>query len=221
MATSVPPAPKKTNPLVWVLVAIGAILLLFGIALVGGGFFLYYKAKQAGLDPGEWRRNPGLAAAKMITAANPDAEIVKVDEGKGLLQIREKSTGKLYTFNFEDVKNGKISFSDDRGESLTVGGAELPSWVPVYTGVTPTNAIAAKSEGGAGGTYSFETNDAVQTVLDFYRSAFEKAGFQVKAADGDASVLVAVHEGENRNASVSVTSSGGATTVMLRYEDQR
>jgi hypothetical protein len=219
VATNLPPAParKKTNPLVWVLVAVGVLILLFGIALVAGGFFLYYKARQAGLDPDLWRRNPGVAAAKLIAATNPDAEVVSVDENKGIVKIREKSTGKLYAFNFEDIKRGRITFTGEKGEA-----AGVPSWVPVYTGATPKSALPDEAEGARGAAYAFETSSSVATVAAFYKSALEKEGFQVKAEDAPGiHVLTATNDEVSRNVSVTLTSSGGNTAAVVRYSGER
>src|SRR5450759_1653720 len=77
-----PPPPKKTSPIVWVLVGLGAFLLLVVIAVAGAGFFLVHKVKQAGLDPELMRRNPGLATVKMMAALNPNIEVLSVNENR-------------------------------------------------------------------------------------------------------------------------------------------
>src|SRR4051812_39175440 len=72
-------APRKTSPIVWILLGLGVMIVLFVGALTIGGIFIVHKAKQAGLDPELWQRNPGVAVTKMLAAANPDAEIVSLD----------------------------------------------------------------------------------------------------------------------------------------------
>src|SRR5512146_2968366 len=66
-------APRKTSPIVWILGGLAAVFLLCVGLVVIGGIFVVHKAKQAGLDPSLWQRNPGLAATKMLAAAHPDA----------------------------------------------------------------------------------------------------------------------------------------------------
>ncbi len=219
------PAPKKkTSPIVWVLLVVGVIVLLFVLAVAGLGFFVVYKAKQAGIDPGLWQKNPSLAAAKMIAASNPDAEVVRVDEGKGIVVIREKSTGKTFTMNFEDIKKGRITFSDDKGETMTVGGGaeNLPSWVPVYSGVKPEVAIAGQSGEGAGGTYSFTTRDSVPSVADFYKSALEKEGFTVNTgSEAGLNTMTGKDEGTGRNVIVTITPASGETRVQVVYSTEK
>src|SRR5579862_28197 len=74
------PVKRGTSPLVWILVAVLGLFILGFIGVVGTGFFLVHKAKQAGIDPALITRNPGLAMAKMVTAVNPDAEVVRTDD---------------------------------------------------------------------------------------------------------------------------------------------
>ena len=61
-------APRKTSPLVWILVAILGLFVVGGIAVVGTGIFFVHKAKQAGLDPAVMRTDPALANAVKLGA---------------------------------------------------------------------------------------------------------------------------------------------------------
>ena len=62
-----PPPPKKSNVLLWVLVGIGGFFLLIALVVVGG---IAYVA-----------RNPALVMTKVITAANPNVEVLSVNKG--------------------------------------------------------------------------------------------------------------------------------------------
>src|SRR5215468_5193572 len=64
-------SPRKTSPIVWILVAVAGVFVLGIVGVVGTTFFVVHKAKQAGLDTDLMSRNPGLAIAKMATAFNP------------------------------------------------------------------------------------------------------------------------------------------------------
>lgn len=219
------PAPKKkTHPLAWVLVAIGGVLLLFGLLIIAGGLFLFNKAKQAGFDPDLWAKNPAAAAARMIAAANPDAELVRVDERKGIVVIREKSTGKTFTINFEDVKRGRIVFSDDRGETVALGGAaKLPDWVPVYAGAKPELAAAGEGAERSGGTYQFTTRDSVSAVAGYYKAALEKAGFTINAETAQPGVATVSGDDEagGRMVNVTLVSEGQETRVHVVYSQSK
>ena len=102
-------ARRKTSPLIWFLAAALALFLLGAIAAVGSGIVLVHKAKQAGIDARLMHNNPGLATAKLLAATNPDIEIISTDEAKGLVTIRQKSTGKVITVDLDKVKQGKVT----------------------------------------------------------------------------------------------------------------
>ena len=86
--------PKKSNALMWVLLGIGGLVLMVVLALGVGSFVVYRAVKKAGFDPDLMRNNPGLAMAKMVTAMNPDAEVLSTNDIAGTVEIHEKSTGK-------------------------------------------------------------------------------------------------------------------------------
>src|SRR5579862_809925 len=179
-----PPAPlsppQKSNVLKWVLIGIGACFMLMVVAVVGIGMFVAHKAKQAGLDPDLIKRSPALAAAKLMVAANPDVEMVSADEGKQVMTVRDKKTGKVYTMSFDDAKNGKFTMKEDGKATLTVGGkAKVPSWVPDYPGSDPQGAFSAQGEDGAGGTFTFKTKDSSDKVIKFYQDQFQASGLNV------------------------------------------
>ncbi|MCL4852639.1 MAG: hypothetical protein KJZ78_14835, partial [Bryobacteraceae bacterium] len=117
-----PPGKKKVSPIVWILAGLVGFFLLIGILVVGAGFFVVNKVKNAGFDTELMQKNPVLGAAKIAVALNPEVEVLNVDEEKGTLSIRDKKTGKVITMNAEDVKEGKITFSDEStGESVSFG----------------------------------------------------------------------------------------------------
>src|SRR4029079_10097774 len=67
-----PGAPKKVSPIVWIVVGIVGFFVLCGLAAsIFVGLFVH-KVKQ----------NPALAMAKLLTAANPDVEVLSADEGR-------------------------------------------------------------------------------------------------------------------------------------------
>ena len=160
MATNVPAAPlpprKKISPLVWILIAIAGLFLFAVIAVTALGFFAYHKAKQAGFDVALLENKPELAFIKMAVAANPDAEIVSIDEKRGIVSVKDRKTGKVVTLNFEELRKGRFSF-EEGGHNVTVqtqgegdqgsvavsteegtaqfgGVVKLPSWLPAYSG---------------------------------------------------------------------------------------
>jgi len=105
------PSTRKTSPLVWVLVIVLGLFFLGIVSIVGFGYYVAHKVKQAGIDPDLWRRNPGLAIGKILAATNPNVEVVRSDEGAGTVTIRDKRTGKETTMTFDQARNGKSALA--------------------------------------------------------------------------------------------------------------
>src|SRR5258708_22088362 len=111
-AAQAPPAltpAKKTSPILWIILGVVGLFVLAGIAVTSAGLFLAHKVVQ----------NPGMAMAKILTATNPDVEVLSTDEGRNTITIRDKKTHETVTMNFDDVKNGKIVFKGN-GQQATI-----------------------------------------------------------------------------------------------------
>jgi hypothetical protein len=197
-------APERTglHPLAWVAIGCGAILMIVIVALLIGGFFVARAVKDVA---GDFEDNPGLAAARLIVKATPELEEVEVDEEAGTMTIRNTKTGELITVNFEDIKEGRFSWTadgeevrvdlseaedgtirvesdDGDGLQISTGAAvsdEAPDWVPVYPGTTPDGLGTVKTSDSINGSFKLTTDDPVTEVVDFYREALKEAGFQV------------------------------------------
>ncbi len=221
-----PPAPRKgTSPLVWVLVIILGIFVLGFVAVVGTGIFVVHKVRQAGLDPDLMRRNPGLAVGKLITAANPDAEVLSTDDGAGTITIRDRRTGKVVTMSFDQAKNGMFKFSaqDDNGKTATFelggGTGKLPSWVPTYPGSTPAFSARGSDGSGEGGNFSYTTKDAPSQVMSFYQDKAKELGMKanVTSTTAEGGVLVVADDDSKRSLTIVVGGGSDGTTVNVTY----
>src|ERR1019366_7482439 len=113
-----PPAKGKVSPIVWILLAVVGLFVLGIIGLVGAGLFVAHTVA----------RNPGLVMAKIITAANPDAEVLGTDEGSQTVRIRDRKTGEEFTLSFDDIKKRRLRFSargkDGEVANMEIGGGE-------------------------------------------------------------------------------------------------
>jgi hypothetical protein len=220
-AIPVAAAPRKTSPIVWILLGLGVMIVLFVGALTVGGIFVVHKARQAGLDPALWQRNPGVAVTKMLAAANPDAEIVSLDENGGIVVVRDRKSGKTIRMNFADIKNGRMSFDSDEGRVNLSAGADgsmqLPAWLPRYSGAHDAGGISASSSNGDAGTYGFQTADAPAAVISFYETALKKGGFEIeqKIESGAATVLTA--QSANNAVNLAAAPDNGHTSVTLTF----
>lgn len=198
-------APQRTglHPLAWVGIGCGVILVLVLIAVMVGGFFLARTVKDVA---GDFEDNPGLAAARLVVKASPDLEEVEVDKDAGTMTVRNTKTGELVTLNFEDIRNGRFSWTDDDGQEVSVdvsdadsgtvkvessdgdgftlstGAAvseEIPEWVPIFPGSETRNRGTMTTSDSLNGNFTLTTDADVDEVLAFYRDTLESAGYKV------------------------------------------
>jgi hypothetical protein len=196
------PAKKGLPIWAWVGIGCGGLLILVLIVVMAAGFFVANKVKDVAAD---FEDNPAMATARMIVKLNPELEEVSTDEEAGTITVRNKKTGEEITVNFEDIEDGKLSFTTDEGEvkvdasqldesgSMTVtsedgsvvfatgkpSAKDLPSWVPMYPGTEPSSRHSMRTETTLSGGFEITTDDAVADVLEFYRSELESAGYEI------------------------------------------
>ena len=242
-ASSQPPLPpgKKPNILLWVLG--GFVVLLFGVtAMCGlGGYLLYHKAKEAGLDSGLLSKNPIYAAAKMAATVNPDVEIASTDDSSGTIKVRDKKTGKTTTLKFDPDKKTMV-VTDENGKEATVkvntdgdkGSVEvqspdgnmkfgastsnqMPAWMPVYPGSSPAGTFSAQTKDGSQSTFAFKTKDAPAQVLSYYQDQLKSGGFSINMATNtpQGGMVMAEDAGKTRSLMLTVSASNDGTDVSL------
>ena len=222
VAAAPPPqmATKKTNPLV--------IILLVVLGLVAVGF--------VGCVATVWwfARNPGVALAKIITASNPDAEVVSTDAGAQKITIRDKKTGEEVTMSFDDIKAGKFQMRarGKNGEVANVeigaGAGKVPSWVPVYPGARAQGNFSATGDDGkgtgAGGVVAYESSDSPEKVVDFYKEKINGLGMKVVTdfASTDGGMMMAQDPDDRRTLQVSIgKSSSGGSAIGLTFGEKK
>lgn len=206
-----PPPAKKSNVLLWVLAGVGGFFLLIAVVVVAG---IAYVA-----------RNPALVMTKMITAANPNVEVLSVDKGSQRITLRDKQSGKTYNISFDDAKNGKFSVREDGGEhaSFTLGGnAKIPTWVPDYPGSNPQAAFSAQGHDGESGTFTFKTSDRADKVAKYYEDQFQSTGLQITSnvshqGGSSGTMLVAEDTAKKHSVTVIVGEESSKTTVAVTY----
>jgi len=241
-AAAAPPiGAKKRGPLPFILLGCFGIIVLGAIGIIGTTWFVARKAKEAGFDTELMRSKPALAVAKMVTALNPDVEMVSVDEDRGTITVREKSTGKMITVNLDDAKNGRIVFSEQGGGQveLKAQGGQIeartpegvtrigsvgsgPDWLPAYSGMKADSQFSATGGDGKQGTYTFKTDDSVDAVVTFYEREFPKKSFTVKktashrAEATQMDLLTAT--GEGRTVNITIARAGEETVVSASWQ---
>jgi hypothetical protein len=220
---------RKTSPVVWVLVVLLGLFMLIGLGVVGAGWFVVHKMHQAGIDPELWRRNPGLAAGKLIAATNPDLDVVRTNDSDGTITLRSRQTGKETTITFDQLRQGKITFraQDDNGKTATVefgGSGKAPAWVPEYPGSHPTYSVRGSADSGEeGGNFTFTTDDPGSKVMAFYADKAKEMGMETKmtTTTPQGGMLIAARESDDRSLTIVVGSDAQHTTVNLTYGRKR
>ena len=230
-----PPIKKKTSPWLWVLFGCLGLILIIGIGIAAVAGWGYYRLKN----------HPGETMAKLILAGNPDAELVSVDEARGILRVRDKKTGKVVTMNFDDVKKGKFSFEGEGGEKFSVegqgdnaqikvqtgegtatinagGAVKLPDWFPSYPGVTPQSNFSLSDASSNSAGFQFATTDSAARVLEFYESGLKNSGLKVSTMrQGEGGIITAQDDDQQREAMVTVTTSGSGANVNATFKSKR
>ena len=217
------PVKRGLSPIVWILLIVGGIFVLGIIGLVGTGLYVAHSVAK----------NPGLFMAKIITAANPDAEVLNTDTDSQTVRIRDRKTGEEVTLSFDDIKKGRLKFSarGKNGEmaNMEIGGGEgkMPSWVPTYPGAKAQGNMTAKGESddgmGEGGVVTFTTPDPPSRVTAFYQDKIKEMGMRVELTQltGAGGMIMGEDEGGKRTLHVMVGEGSGETTFTVTYGRKR
>jgi len=224
-APAAAPAQRKTSPVVWVLVIVLGLFMLGGIVVVGAGFFIAHKVKQAGFDPDLMARNPGLAISKLVAATNPDIQVLNTNDSTGTITVRDKKTGKVTTLTFDQAKNGKFSFTaqDDQGKNATLefGGSAkgIPDWVPSYPGGSaPKSTFSASAgDGNVSGSFTFTTTDSQDRVMSFYQDKCKELGLKTTNITSPGGGSVIGTDDANKRSLLVFVGTGSPVTVSVTY----
>ncbi len=232
------PARKGLPTIAWIGIGCGALIVVMLLVFTVGGFLMARKVKQVAGDL-DFEENPALATARMIVRLNPELEEVATDKEKGTITVRNTKTGEEITVNFDEIKEGRLSFStgdrevtidaSDVGESGSInisddkdtfvistgdaGGQEIPPWVPVYPGTEPTSRHSMHADETLSGGFQIETTERVDQLVEFYRSHLEGEGFEVSVNtfSGD--------EGQGGMVNARDDGAGRSVVVIVSSED--
>ena len=246
-----PPIPqqekKGLSPWVWLGIGCAGILAIAAVAVGVGGYFIYGKAKDVAR---EMEEDPIAATSRFIAAANPEIELVDADKNNRVITFRNIETGEEFTFDYDDIEEGRFSFTsgddsasiefntDDDDGRMTIttgdgqtvtygaGASALPDWadwVPEYPGTEPQGTYASETPDMRAGAFSFETQDSVEQVLDFYVAELEAVGFviQNRTTTPTGAILVATTSDEVRSATVTASVSDDGIGAMVNFTEKK
>ena len=236
------PPKKGLSPLAWVGIGCLGLLVIGGIVATVITVFLVGKAKEVAEDP-------VATMAKVLAAANPDVELVSTDKENRTVTFRDVKTGEELTFGYDDIEKGRVTFSsgsetaelevtpgDDGSGGLTVKTSEgtatfsaggdasnIPDWVPVYPGVTPTSNFSAEGTGQSTGTFSFTSDADIESILDFYDDQVKKAGLETRSrtTTPEGAIWVAASSDESRGLTVMASKQSSGMEVVVSFTEKR
>lgn len=236
---------KGLSPLAWVAIGCLGVLVLGGVAATIAGLFVVGKVRDVAR---EMEEDPVATTARFIAAANPAIELVEADKESRTVTFRDERTGDEFTVSYDEIEQGKITFSSN-GETTTLevdteGGdagqvtirsdegtaefragaevADVPDWVPEFPGVTPRGSFSSQAGSGRAGAFSFETSETLEEVLAFYENGVGEAGLSVQSrtTTPDSALLVAGTE-EGRGLSIVANRKDGSVEVVVNYTEKQ
>lgn len=240
------PQKKGLSPLAWVGIGCLGLLVIGGIVATIATVFVVGKVKEVA---NEMEDDPVATTAKLLAAANPDVELVATDKENRTVTFRDVKTGQEVTFGYDDIEQGRVTFSsgsetaelevtpgEDGSGGLTVktsdgtatfsaGGdaANVPDWVPMYPGVTPTNNFFAEGTGQHTGTFTFRSDADVESLLDFYDERGKQAGLETRSrtSTGEGAIWVAATSDDSRGLTVMASKQGDGLEVVVSFTEKR
>jgi hypothetical protein len=246
---NVPPVPqpkkKGLSPLAWIGIGCLGLLVMGGVVATLITMFVARKVSEVA---SEMEEDPVAATAKLLAAANPEIELVAADKENRTVTFREVSTGKELTFNYDDIEQGRVSFSsgsetaelqvtgDDGSGGLTVKTSEgtatfsagsdasdIPDWIPVFPDTIPTNNFAAEADGQVTGTFTFTTSSDVDSILNYYDNEGKAVGLETKSrtATPDGAIWIAASPDEKRGLTVMASKGDGGLEVVVSFTEKR
>lgn len=215
------PAPVKSGvPVwVWIIVAFVGVIMLAGVAVVATGVFV---AKQVA-------SNPSAAIAKMAELANPNIQVLGMDEATGKVTIKDKESGKTVTISLDELQQGKIDFTTDEGKVSIGPGAEgkTPAWVPLYPGAKQTTIMSSQTDDADAGTLMLEAKEEFGKVKSWYEEQIKAGGYTNQAttstdgSEGPGAVLIASKNDEKQSLQVMLNTEAEFTRVTITYGSKK
>jgi len=217
-------------------------IIIIAVVVISGGVFLSKKAKEDGIDADLLKKNPALAAA------NPELELVNVDEDSRTMTIRNKETGERLKVDFEDIEKGRISFETEEGEmtikadeagasakikdeegetesvefGISSDRSEIPDWIPVFKGNLNVSFTGSDQEMSAG-NFSIETDAKPKEIQDFYVTRLEKQGLSVEISTSEfggsqLTNLTFSDEDDKRHISINIQEQDDKSMITVHYQ---
>ena len=230
-------APRKGLPAIaWIGIGCAGLLFVTMVLIFGVTFVIGRAVKRTVTEAG---KNPAKSAAELAVRLNPDVDLVSSDDTS--ITVKDKKTGKVTTFDFDEVNRGNIHITNEEGSAdLSVtgdgtdggityksdegevhfgsgtGAAELPAWVPVLPDARDrTAAFTSKMGDKVAGSFTFETDQGPDEVIAYYKGELEAGGFEVHTS------TLSLGDADGPRGTVSGVDSAGHRQVAVIVASQQ
>ncbi len=232
------PGPKSGKVWPWILGGCGVLLLLILLGGVGIGMWMRNKV-------GDLQRNPAVAAAELLVRANPELEVVSTDYAKGTLTVRNRKSGETLTMDAADIKQGRLSFKDEKGSEIRFKGpdegsgalqiqgpqgqttfgagtkVQRPPWLPTYPATPVEGVMSLSGKDGITGTIVQKTPDPTSQVMEGFEKALRAGGFEVNTIrNPEGGIVIGEWKGMKRHVMATIGRSQGQTVATVTYRER-
>lgn len=151
---------------VWakILIALGVVGVLFVGGIVAAGYFFVKKIAD----------EPGGPLAAMVRYANPDYEVLEVNEKDETITVRHRKTGKSGAVRFDQLRKGAISPRDVGMTNEEAGVLAPPSWFQY-----PGSTIQSTAGDARTVQMTLTTGDAADQVSSYFEQQMKANGYEV------------------------------------------
>jgi len=150
-----------------------------------------------------------IAAAALVAGCDQHpAKTVKIKGKDGAVTI--SGNGEHMTMTADDGKT-MVEFNANG-----IGNQKLPDFAPVYPGAQVQGSVVAQTEGG--GTFSFESSDAPEKVIAFYKDRAKSAGLVEKLSmTANGSLTYMASSGDEKKTLQVIAAKNGAGSHVQVY----
>ena len=206
----------------WLLIGVAAFAVLFIIGVSVVTYMFVKKAEQVA-------RNPVSAIVQIAAAANPDIDVLDVNENTGKVTIRDKKTGKTVTIDGDAIKDGRISIDTEDGHAVLGAGANIktPDWVFMPGGAKLVGGMTANGKDGVGGTVVFTSTEPIDALKSFFEEKYKAAGYEqsvsaMSTTNGEQAVqLVFQHENRKRSVTIGAAKSSEGSGGSITFAESK
>lgn len=179
---------KSSHILMYVGIGCGLLALIAIVAIVLGVGWGVRKVSEISANPEKF-------TAEMILKSDPVFEVVRSDETKGEITLRNRTTGESRTFTYKEVAELKhmTPATAPGGTATTPPGswAGAPSWFPLMEGLVTGATEGSHTTDGRETLHLTATGTApTDEIVAFYSDELDKLGFTITRQSQSAGALV-------------------------------